>query len=89
MNILTHKRPEFANIFMDDLFRSYSDVRARSIEGIKGFSNYMSMIEGVDNATNNLALSILRRFIRRPTLNSGTVLKGLRSTMSNPPIRGR
>lgn len=68
MNILTHKRPEFANIFMDDLFRSYSDVRARSIEGIKGFSNYMSMIEGVDNATNNLALSILRRFIEKTDL---------------------
>ncbi|MDD4544157.1 MAG: hypothetical protein PHY13_10350, partial [Clostridia bacterium] len=68
MNILTHKRPEFANIFMDDLFRSYSDVRARSKEGIKGFSNYMSMIEGVDNATNNLALSILRRFIEKTDL---------------------
>ena len=51
MNILTHKQSEFTNIFMNDLFRNYSAVRSRSMENIKGLSNYMFMIEGVDKAT--------------------------------------
>ena len=54
---------------MNDLFRNYSAVRSRSMENIKGLSNYMFMIEGVDKATNNLALSVLRRFIEKTDMD--------------------
>lgn len=63
MNIVTHKNDEFVNNFMADISQLDSIIKTTQMNNIRGLSNYLSMIEGVDQATNDLALAILKRLI--------------------------
>lgn len=65
MNIVTYKQNEFANKFTNDLIRLDSMLKTMHMNNIRGLSNYISIIEGVDIATNDLALNILKRFIEK------------------------
>lgn len=65
MNIVTYKQTEFVNKFMNNLITLDSMLKNMHMDNTKGLSNYMSMIEGVDIATNDLAVNIIKTFIEK------------------------
>ena len=63
MDIVSHKHQDLATFFIGSIISTYSNARARSKEGVTGPTNYLAMTQRVDNATNNLALSVIRKII--------------------------
>ncbi len=63
MTILTQTKADFVNSFLNDISNLYSFIGTQALENKKGFSNYFSIIQDADHATNQLALNILRRLI--------------------------